>query len=102
MIKDMLLEIKWAYQRVRYGYDDRIKWSFDEYFLSLVKPIKEFCQDMIKNKDSQSEERIKVFSETLILIEKLEATEYFMEKSFYVNSKKLWKYVAKNMFYYWN
>lgn len=31
-------EIKWGYQRVKYGYSDRDLWSFDDYLCDIIPP----------------------------------------------------------------
>lgn len=49
-MKDFLREVKYAYQRVRYGYDERIKWEFDSYFSQFIPPLKEFCNESKKQK----------------------------------------------------
>jgi hypothetical protein len=35
-IKDIKNEIKWAYQRVKYGYDERVTWSIDYYLCEYI------------------------------------------------------------------
>lgn len=37
-VEDLLLNLKWAYQRVYRGWDDRVIWSID-YYLSYMLPI---------------------------------------------------------------
>jgi hypothetical protein len=39
IIRYLLLEIKYAWQRVFRGYDDKVSWSFDYYLAKLVPPI---------------------------------------------------------------
>ena len=44
----MIKEIKWAYQRVVRGYDDRIYWGMDEYFSQFIPAIKKFCENELE------------------------------------------------------
>lgn len=44
MIKGYINQVKWAYQRVVRGYDDRIFWGFDDHFaVTFIPPLKVFC-----------------------------------------------------------
>lgn len=94
-------EIKWAYQRVFHYYDDTIKWSFAGYFQNFIKPLKEFCEDELKEilVCPENEERIEVFKETLRLIGQYEERE----DTFYPETESaLWKYVGDKLSWYWN
>lgn len=50
-ISQGLRVIKWAYQRVRRGYDDRIFWGFGEYFDKFYTPLQEFCERAVENNE---------------------------------------------------
>ena len=66
-MKDILNNIKYAFQRAIRGYDERIFWEFDSYFAQFIKPLEEFClneladAEMMKN----NPEREKVYTETI-------------------------------------
>lgn len=96
-MKNIYLQLKWAYQRVRYGYDDTIKWSFPDYFSQFITPLKEFCEEEVSKKDhtTLNPERDAVYKETLRLIGEYDMWNHESEKA-------LWKFVGENMGYYWN
>ena len=106
-IKDIIREIKYAYQRVRYGWDSRIKWGFDSYFSQFIPPLKEFCEEELKKIGNSSEfvgseERKKIYKTTLDLIY---AFENMPDESFYKGYNeidKMWEYIGKNLRWYWN
>ena len=103
-MKNILNEIKYAYQRVIRGFDDRIYWEFDSYFSQFIPPLKQFCETELKNTENMEYNplRKEVFMETLKLIKNFEEIEY---KAFYeeINPiNKLWSYFGKNIGYYWN
>lgn len=100
----MFKEIKYAYQRVRYGYDERIKWEFDTYFYQFIKPLKEFCEYELSEPEVKlNPKRYKVFTETLRLIGEIEKLSKSEE---YVRCDQaqcdLWGYFGKNITIYWN
>ena len=43
-MNNIFREIKYAYQRVVRGYDERILWGFDSYLEQIIPAIKEFCK----------------------------------------------------------
>jgi hypothetical protein len=47
----MIKEIKWAYQRVVRGYDERCFWGFDSYFIRILPALKEFCEKKLDDKN---------------------------------------------------
>jgi hypothetical protein len=47
-IKEFIDSIKYAYQRVVRGYDDRIFWDFEEYLQYMIPVVKKFCEFSIK------------------------------------------------------
>ena len=99
-MKDFFREIKYAYQRVKYGYDDRIQWNFDSYFHQFIKPMKEFCEERLK--ETIDEKRIEIFSTTLELIQKYEVMEdgdYYKENN---QTDEMWAYIGKNLRWYWS
>jgi len=103
-MKHFLREIKWAYQRIRYGYDDTIKWGFSDYFNQCIKPLKEFCEEELKNiyECKGNEKRKEIFEETLKRIkafQNMKVGDSYKE----VNQESLlWEYVGKNIGWYWN
>lgn len=99
----MFNEIKWAYQRVVRGYDDRVFWDFDSYFLQVMPALREFCVDYINGDNAHlNPQRTKVFKNTIKLI------DYYINdvESWSINEQpskvKLLTYVGKNSGYYWN
>ena len=99
----MIQEIKWAYQRVVRGYDDRIYWAFDDYFIQFIPPLKEFCEEELKEEYMDSNpELVRVYNKTLKLIEGLENME---ELDFVEKSEKIltfWRYFGNHIGCYWN
>jgi len=100
----MFNQIKWAYQRVKRGYDDRIFWEFDSYFMKFIPALKKFCQKELADTRLMENNplRKEVFTETLRLIDEFEKMpdENFYD---YENEEtKLWSYFGKNIGIYWN
>ena len=102
-----LRRIKWAYQRVRYGYDDTIKWGFDSNMIMILKPLRDFCSDYLELEQSKlNKERSRVFRHTIKLIDEYNNVcenwqDYgFMEEEEYL--KKVAVYYAKNLGWYWD
>ena len=96
----MIKEIKYAYQRVVRGYDDRIYWGFDEYFSQFIPAIKKFCENELKYYDKHlNENRFKVYKETLKLIRKVENSSC---KNIDKNIQSFWRYFGENIGYFWN
>lgn len=95
--------IKYAYQRVVRGYDDRITWGFDGYFLAIIVPLKEFCENYLKDNErcAWNEKRVEIFKKTLVLIK-----NYEDKKDDWMNSgkaaEKLFGYVGKYIGWYWD
>ncbi len=103
MIKDWLREIKYAYQRVKYGYDERIKWEFDSYFNQFIPPLKEFCEYELRQKEIKyNSKREDVFKETLKRIHNWEIMDYLNQYARPNQVTDLWEYVGKHITWYWN
>lgn len=103
--KYMINEIKWAWQRVVRGYDDRVFWGFDSYFLQVMPALKEFCHNYIKdaNRCNLNPERAAIFSSTLskiISYELIDEWTDMLEREDII--KDLLTYVGKNSAYYWD
>lgn len=99
----MINKIKWAYQRVVRGYDDRIFWDFEEYLDYIVPALKLFCEEELETEHIKlNKEREQTFKKMLKLINDY----YNMDtKGYYSNnnaSDKLWKYFGENIGYFWN
>lgn len=95
----MIKEIKWAYQRVVRGYDDRIYWAMDEYFSQFIPAIKEFCENELEYCDKNlNKNRFKVYKETLKLIKKVDKSSF---KNIDKNIQSFWKYFGENIGYFW-
>ena len=99
-MKHFFNQIKWAYQRVIQGYDDTIYWSFDDYFSQFIKPLQKFCKDELV--DTIDERRIKIFTETLKLIDNYREMTYMDNFEENDAEQRLWEYVGKNLAIYWN
>lgn len=101
-MKDLLREIKYAYQRVKYGFDERIYWEFDSYFTQFIPPLKKFCQNELDPEDAiNNPKRQEVYKRTLELIENWEKQTY---EEVWLGKKtaELWEYFGGNINYYWN
>lgn len=101
---EILREIRWAYQRVVRGYDDRVYWQFDDYFIQIIPALKNFCLDELKKEYTTKElnkARYEVFTKTLKYIS---AYEKEVEDGLWENKKlsKLLEYVGKNIGTYWD
>ena len=101
-MNNMFRKIKWAYQRVVRGYDERIEWGFDGYFEKFIEPLYVFCSNYLKTEESKlNPERSKIFKKTIKLIKefnKIKKEEVFFQES----SSDLWKYFGENIGWYWN
>ena len=96
----MIREIKWAYQRVVRGYDDRIYWDMGAYFSQFIPAIKEFCEHELEYCDKYvNKNRFKVYKETLKLIKKVDKSSY---ENIDKNIQSFWKYFGENIGYFWN
>ena len=104
MIKNLINQVKWAYQRIKYGYDDRIMWGLSDYFNQAIPAIEEFCLENLDNVEFMrlNPDRLRIFSETIRLIQEFRAMkheEYFM----YPNQEsRLWAYIGENVGYFWD
>ena len=98
-------EIKWAWQRVVRGYDDRFGWGMDVYLESYFLPeIKRFCQESIQDSNycELNREGERVFWEMLNLIEDFEKSEnsdWMKEEN---TRAKMWSYFGKNIGWFWD
>lgn len=96
----MIKEIKYAYQRVVRGYDDRIYWDMGAYFSQFIPAIKEFCENELEYYDKHlNENRFKVYKETLKLIKKVDKSSC---KNIDKNIQSFWRYFGENIGYFWN
>lgn len=99
---ETLREIKWAWQRVVRGYDDRVYWQFDDYFIQIIPALKNFCKEELETESIDlNPERKEIYKQTLEHILSWENETY--EEMW--SSKKLstlLEYVGKNIGYYWN
>jgi len=88
----MLNQIKWAIQRVTYGYDDRIFWGFDCHFSNtIIPPLKKFCSSY--DLGHLNPERQAIYTETLRLIAEYEKTW---------DTEPLAEYFGKHIGWYWD
>lgn len=103
-MKNIFREIKYAYQRVIRGYDERVFWGFDTYFLAVVPALKEFCEIELSGTATKklNPKRHEIFKHTLKLI-----SDYNIMKDddwFNVDNStsKLLEYVGKHIGYFWD
>ena len=96
-------EIKWAWQRAYYGYDETIKWGFDSYFAMFVKPLKEFCIENMPDDDTNAK-RIEIYSKTLELINEFEKEAENYENQLKEDNaeSRLWKYFGEHIRWFWD
>lgn len=98
-MKNILREIKYAYQRIVRGYDERLMWGFDSYLEQIIPAIKEFCKR--ETADIKFSER---YSKMLDLIIDWENNENGSRDWYeYPNSSsRLWEYFGKNISWFWD
>ena len=97
-MRDILQQIKWAYQRVMRNYDDRVFWGFDSEFVTYLKPIRQFCNQELKEDYMQMEEnknRKEILLKTLDLLGSLE-----LDKK--NSAPKFWEHFGKNIEFFWD
>lgn len=106
MIQNWINEIKWAYQRVVRGYDDRVKWEFSNYFLNVIPALEEFCVEQLFEREDESmtnnPEREKIYLKTLNLIQDWKAMTGADDWKDPNQETKLLEYVGRNIGYYWD
>lgn len=97
-MKDILNKITWAYQRARYGYDERIMWGFDDYFETFLTPLKKFCEQKLEYEGfvKYNEEKAEILRETIKRI------DTYKEDSRYESQTALWAYVGNHIGIYWD
>ena len=97
------LQIKWAYQRVTRGYDDRITWGFDSYMENMMLPLKEFCLKELEDGQMvvMNPQRAKVYKKTVSLIEDWQ-NQTPEESVFNTKFEPLSAFVGKNIGWYWD
>jgi hypothetical protein len=99
-------EIKWAWQRVVRGYDDRVYWGFDGYFIQVLPALREFCHRKIRDENfcKYNPEKAEVFSSTLSKILSYDLIdEYTIDMMEHEGIKAdLFGYIGKHISYYWD
>ena len=94
-------EIKWGYQRVVRGYDDRIFWGVDGYFEQFLHPIKQFCENYLTHDCCElNPERKNVMLKTIKLINiynNLDYTDFDCK-----DAQKMWEHIGKHLTWYWD
>lgn len=97
----MFNKIKWAWQRIVRGYDDRVNWGFDSYFMQVMPELRLFCEQNLVDKKlcKLNPKRAIVYRKTIKLID-----EWKDDSSLTMDGKfqKLLAYVGKNVGYYWD
>ena len=104
-MRNIYREVKWAWQRVVRGYDDRVFWGFDGYFMKIIPALEEFCTSYFAIDDGErakmNPERAAIFSETIYLIQAYRQVEDTWSEGDEALSH-LFGYVGKNIGYYWD
>jgi hypothetical protein len=103
-MKDLFREIKYAYQRVVMGYDDRIFFELDGYFDQFIPPIKEFCQTQVKQEKLMKldPKRKDLFEETLKRIDAYEKMDFKDLMKWNEITKDLWGLIGENITSFWD
>ena len=103
-MREFFREIKYAYERVVKGWDSRIMWEFDTYFSQFIPPLKEFCQNQLKDKELMkiNPKRKEVFTETLKRIKAYEKMDCVSGYAKVNEETLLWEYFGANIGTYWN
>lgn len=101
-MRNILNQIKWAWQRVVRGYDDRVMWGLDAYFLAILDPLYEFCMEWASRDYAElNPEKLEVFANTVALIDDYREDQ----DTWRVSNEKcaiLFEYVGKHINYYWD
>lgn len=98
-------QIKWAWQRMTRGYDDRIMWGFDDYLWGIVKPsLHKFLIDRKFDKGfiEHNPEKAKTDDEMLDLLNKAIASGYSDQFDYPNSQSKFWEYFGKHIANFWN
>lgn len=103
-LRDIKLEIKWAWQRVFRGYDDRIYWGFDYHLTKIIPAIKKFANDYLNNQTHHQvgNQRESIYKKTLELIDDYEKNH---EKDWSDNDNshsRLFKYFGEYSQWFWD
>ncbi|MBI4029163.1 MAG: hypothetical protein HY376_02250 [Candidatus Blackburnbacteria bacterium] len=104
MIRDIYNEIKWAYQRVVRGYDDRVMWGLESYFAQVIPVIEKFCLENLANKHfvRLNPDRQIIFEKTLELLKEyqnMNPEDFFRHPN---QESRLWSYIGENVGYFWD
>lgn len=101
-MNNLFREIKWAYQRVVRGYDDRIYWEMDSYLFQLVEPIKKFCEKELNEEYLKLNPKRKEVYETTLKLAK-EVEEMYYEDWYESDNSvtRFWAYFGGNITIYW-
>lgn len=94
--------IKFAWQRVAKGYDDRIYWEWDSYFSQFIPPLKRFCNEELADLKLMelNPKRREVFLETIKRIIAWEKRDRYNYED--KETVALWEYFGRNIGFYWN
>ncbi len=98
-MNNIFREIKYAYQRVVRGYDERLMWGFDSYLEQIIPAIKEFCK-----RETIDDKRITIYSKMQELIKDWEDKNNGFDDWYkYPNSSsKMWKHFGQYIGYFWD
>lgn len=98
----MFNQIKWAYQRLTRGYDDRVYWGFYSYFIQVIPALEKFCNKYLEDKEhcELNTSRADIFRNTLLLIEKYKEKEDDCLN--HDEEELLFEYVGKHLGWYWD
>ena|SRR3990167_20164 len=104
MIRDIYNEVKWAYQRVKRGYDDTIMWGLEGYFEQAIPAIENFCVENLEDKEYMklNPERQRIFSETIRLIQEFRQMKPEDNYEHPNQVSQLWSYIGENVGCFWD
>lgn len=101
---NIIREIKWAWQRVVKGYDDRVFWDFSDYFMAVMPALRIFCEEELRKEESRlNPERTEIFKKTMELIDACQPAEGFFDFDEEQKAEdELLKYVGLHASWYWD
>ncbi|MBI4029090.1 MAG: hypothetical protein HY376_01875 [Candidatus Blackburnbacteria bacterium] len=104
MIRDIYNEIKWAYQRVVRGYDDRVMWGLGYYFEQVTPAIEKFCRENVADEEyiKINADRYVIFKKTLELLKEYQNMNLEDCYKHPNQESRFWSYIGENVGYFWD
>ena len=102
-MKQLYRTIKYGFQRMFRGYDDRIFWGFSGYFYDFTPAIRKFCNDNLGEEEFMklNPEKKEVLETTIKLLNELDESVNDILKEGKAESK-FWSYFGENIGYFWD